>query len=464
MSQDEQVRAWLERELDGTVVAFERQERWRAAWFADLTSQGELHRYYVRGHRGGNFREMITLEQEADINRVLHRHGVPVPRVHGMVDDPPAIVMDRLPGRVNLATALDDGERDAVLDQYVDAMCRMHAIDVGEFGALGLPVPADNRAAALSMYTTGERNYRRAKTAPSPMIEFMWRWLCRNVPAGRTQRGLIQADAAQFLFDQGRMTGLIDFEAAYIGDPIAEFAAMRSRDCEEPLGDIARIARRYEAVTGERVDRDAVEFHTAGWSLMTPFQWEDSVRNPAPGDSWLEYFTWLVGCGRWALEAIAAVAGAPLPAVEPPAQRPSSYSSAAYTNLMALLDEWPTTSAYEGFRADSARAVTRFAEHVHAFGADLERADVEEISELLGTRQPDLATAEAALEQFVLRASPDHDAPLVQYFHRWTQRQQFLIAGTGARHEKLIHLSLQPLTGDAWRAGASLGGTHDLAR
>ncbi|WP_255355929.1 phosphotransferase, partial [Frankia sp. CpI1-P] len=197
-----------------------------------------MRRYYVRGHRGGNFREMITLGQEADINRVLHRHGVPVPRVHGMIEDPPAIVMDRLPGRVNLATASDDGERDAVLDQYVDAMCRMHAIDVGEFGALGLPVPADNRAAALNMYATGERNYRRAKTAPSPMIEFMWRWLCRNVPAGRTQRALIQADAAQFLFDQGRMTGLIDFEAAYIGDPIAEFAAMRSRDCEEPLGDI----------------------------------------------------------------------------------------------------------------------------------------------------------------------------------------------------------------------------------
>ncbi|MCM3921882.1 phosphotransferase family protein [Frankia sp. AiPs1] len=453
MSQDEQVRAWLEREFDGTIVSFERQERWRAAWFADLTSDGELHRYYVRGHRGGKFREMITLGQEADINRVLHHHGVPVPRVHGMIDDPPAIVMDRLPGRVNLATALDDGERDAVLDQYVDAMCRMHAIDVGEFGALGLPVPADNRAAALNMYATGERNYRRAKTAPSPMIEFMWRWLRRNVPTGRTRRALIQGDAAQFLFDGGRMTGLIDFEAAYIGDPIAEFAAMRSRDCEEPLGDIGRIARRYEAVTGERIDRDAVEFHTAGWSLMTPFQWEDSVRNPAAGDSWLEYFTWLVGCGRWALEAIAAVTRAPLSTVEPPAQRRSSYSSAAYTNLMALLDEWPTASAYEGFRADSARAVTRFAEHVHAFGADLEGADVEEISELLGARQPDLATAEAALEEFVLRASPDFDVPLVQYFHRWTQRQQFLIAGTGARHEKLIHLSLQPLTGDAWPAG-----------
>jgi hypothetical protein len=394
---------------------------------------------------------MITLQQEADVNRVLLAHGIPVPVVHGMIDDPPAIVMDRLPGRVNLANAVDDAERDTVLDQYIDAMRRMHAIDVEEFGAIGLRVPADNRGAALNQYRKGEANFRAAKSAPSPMIEFMWRWLQRNVPDGREQRALIQADSAQFLYENATMTGLIDFEAAYIGDPVAEFAAMRSRDCEEPLGDIGRIARKYEAATGDRIDKDAVEFHTAGWSLMTPFQWEDSVRNPAAGDTWLEYFIWIVGCGRWALEAIAQVVGAPLEAVARPHESgSSSYWDASYKNLMSILDEWPTGSDFDNFRADSARAVTRFAEHVHAFGRELESAAVDEISDMVGTRQPDLAAAEAALEEFVLTASPDCDAALVQYFHRWAQRQQFLIEGTGARHEKLIHISPQPLAGVAW--------------
>jgi hypothetical protein len=227
---------------------------------------------------------------------------------------------------------------------------------------------------------------------------------------------------------------------------------MRSRDCEEPLGDIGRIARKYEAATGDRIDKTAVEFHTAGWSLMTPFQWEASVRHPAPGDSWLEYFTWIVGCGRWGLEAIAQVVGVPLDVVAKPEQSPSaSYWGASYTNLLSILDEWPTGTDYETFRADSARAVTRFAEHVHAFGSDLEAVAVQEISDIVGTRQPDLATAEAVLEEFVLAASPDDDARLVQYFHRWTQRQQFLIQGTGARHEKLIHISPQPLEGVAWQ-------------
>jgi aminoglycoside phosphotransferase (APT) family kinase protein len=448
---DHKVQTWLERELGGTLLSFERQERWRPAWFAEVAHDGSVRHYYVRGQRGGNFREMITLRQEADVNRLLLAHGVPVPVVHGMIDDPPAIVMDRLPGRVNLATAVDDAERDTVLDQYVEAMSRMHAIDVDEVGAIGLPVPVDNRAAALNMYMTGEANYRKMKSAPSPMIEFMWRWLQRNVPTGRQQRALIQADSAQFLFENGTMTGLIDFEAAYVGDPVAEFAAMRSRDCEEPLGDIGRIAAKYEAATGDRIDKNAVEFHTAGWSLMTPFQWEESVRHPAARDSWLEYFTWIVGCGRWGLEAIAQLVEAPLDVLDRPNERSSpTYWDAPYQNLLSLLDQWPISGGSRNFHLDSARAVTQFAEHVHAFGRELESAAVHEISELVGRRQPDLGAAETALEEFVLTASPDCDIVLVQYFHRWTQRQQFLIQGTGVRHEKLIHISPQPLEGAGW--------------
>jgi hypothetical protein len=126
---------------------------------------------------------------------------------------------------------------------------------------------------------------------------------------------------------------------------------------------------------------------------------EHCCRNPAPGDSWLEYFTWLVGCGRWALEAIAQVVGAPLDTADRPGehQSSSSYWDASYANLLSVLDEWPAGGS-GSYGADSARA-------------------------------------------------PEHDAELVRYFHRWTQRQQFLIDGTGARHEGLIRSSPQPLTG-----------------
>lgn len=440
------VRAELERQLDGRVVTISRQERWRPAWFAQVECSGRTEAIYVRGARGGKYLDLRSLQEEADINRILHAHGVPVPRVHGMIADPPAIIMDRLPGRVNLSFAESDEARDRILDQYIDAMRAMHAIDIDEFGAVGLPVPPDNPSAALMMYRQGEANFRAAKTAPSPFIEFVWRWLQRNVPAGRDRRALIQADSAQFVYDGERLTGLIDFEAAYIGDPIAEFAAMRTRDCEEPLGPISALARKYERATGDRVERSAVEFHTAGWCIMTPMQWEDSVRHPEPDDSWLEYFIWYHSVGRWGLEAMAEVVGCDLAPIEPPeSSAPSSFRSGAFTHLAGVLDGWPTATEFDAFRADTARSLARFSERLLTYGPGIDRTNIDEIADIVGRRVPDIDSAEQALEEFVMAAGPEADAELIGYFHRWAQRNEFLVEGTGARHESLIRRQPQSI-------------------
>ncbi|MCW2527113.1 MAG: putative Aminoglycoside phosphotransferase [Pseudonocardiales bacterium] len=444
---DAKVKDWLEREL-GPVISMERQERWRPAWFAEVEMDGGTRKIYVRGHRGGKYRDLITLEQEADVLRILYRHDVPIAKVHGMIADPPAIVMDRLAGRVNLATAVDDEEREAVLDQYVEAMRKMHEIDVEEFRAIGLPIPVDQKDASLAFYGRAMDSYREFKSGPSPMIEFVWLWMQRNYPKHRNRKALLQADSAQFLFENSTLSGLIDFEAAYVGDPAAEFAAMRTRDCEEKLGDIARLARKYEAATGDSLDQNTVEYHTAGWSIVTPMQWEDSVRNPAPGDSWLEYFIWYMVVGKWGLEAMAEVIGTTLDDIElPSAAHASPWTGPAYGHLLSILDEWPSGSDFDNFRAETARSVTKFTQRVDQYGRELEQRDIDEISEILGEQQTDLASAEAALEKFVLSADSTADAVLVGYFHRWTQRQLFLVEGTGAKHEHLLHIKPQPIPG-----------------
>jgi hypothetical protein len=55
-------------------------------------------------------------------------------------------------------------------------------------------------------------------------------------------------------------------------------AAMRSRDCEEPLGDIGRIARKYEAATTRAVP------YTFRLALL-PFasDWRPLLSAPAAG-------------------------------------------------------------------------------------------------------------------------------------------------------------------------------------
>ena len=57
---------------------------------------------------------------------LLEREGIPVPHVHGFCRDPEGILMDRAPGRANLASAASDDERRSAA-HYIELLARMHA-------------------------------------------------------------------------------------------------------------------------------------------------------------------------------------------------------------------------------------------------------------------------------------------------------------------------------------------------
>src|SRR3546814_14224622 len=113
--------------------------------------------------------------------------------------------------------------------------------------------------------------YARRKTGPQPLVEFAIGWLKRNVPKHRTRPSFAHFDAGQFLFVDGRITGLSDFEFSMIGDPFADLATMRMRDSYEPTGDsIANMIRLYETVTAEADARKFFYIPNAIFSRFLP--------------------------------------------------------------------------------------------------------------------------------------------------------------------------------------------------
>ena len=59
----------------------------------------------------------------------------------------------------------------------------------------------------------------------------------------------------------GRITGLIDFELAHVGDPLSELAVLPVRDTIKNLGDLSTIAMAWSDITGEELDYDVLDFH-----------------------------------------------------------------------------------------------------------------------------------------------------------------------------------------------------------
>ena len=171
---------WIEKELGGRIVAFERQARWRPAFFLEVERGGEKLSIYLRGERGELDHGVYPLEHESRVLQVLESEGIPVPHVYGFCPDPAGIVMDQMPGRANLATADDEQERVSVLNHYMDILADFHAIDPKRFEELGIERPGGDESLGFMDLDRWEKTWRVTKKRPEPMIEFTLGWLRRN--------------------------------------------------------------------------------------------------------------------------------------------------------------------------------------------------------------------------------------------------------------------------------------------
>jgi hypothetical protein len=309
----------------------------------------------------------------------------------------------------------------------------MHAIDPAEFEAIGLVRPDSPQSIGLGDLDVWERGYRKHKRRPEPLIEFVLGWVRRNVPHDRHRVSFLCADAGQFLFDEGRVTAVLDLELACLGDPAADLAGMRCRDLSEPLGDLSRGVRHYESITGESVDRSVIDFHTVRFAIVTPLAVAHLVARPPPSLDFVQYLAWYLVYGRAPIDVIAREMEVPLLPVEVPGAETTSYS-AGHDALRGMLAGHVSEAAEEhpddefaSYRFDAAQRVAEYLRRADLIGPALEADDLDDVAELLGHRPASWPVADAELEALVHEEDPDLEAALVAYFHRRALRQEALI-------------------------------------
>jgi len=424
MTPDEVVHEWLESHL-GPVRTFERQPRWRPAWFADVERDGAFVPLYVRGDREGMESSMSTY-READILAALESRGIPVPHIYGRIEAPPAIVMDRLSGAANLSNSPTAAERNSVIDEYMEILARIHRLDPREFVDIGLQMPTDPQRHALSSFEQAVSRYRLNKHRPEPFLEFGIGWVRRNVPAHRFDPRFVLGDPGQFMFADGRVTGLLDVELAYFGDTAHDLAALRLRDISEPFGDLARAFRRYEEISGVQLDLPVVEFHTAQFALTTPLSLVMVLHNAFPMSDLLQYLEWFQQCSLNAVEAMAALEGVALDDYQLP-QVADVRQGGLADALAPVIEQLPAETEIDRFRRHQTAQTARYVADLCRFGPAIDSESLDETERLLGSRCADWREDDEALEAFVLHAPANLDAELIRLFHRRIMRQMRLL-------------------------------------
>ena len=345
-------------------------------------------------------------------------------------EEPRGSVMERAPGRANLGTEDDPDKRAATLDHYMEILVAMHRIPVERFEAIGLRRPSDADAVGLVDLPVWVKGYRQRKQRPEPLIELLLGWLERNVPSHRDQVTFIAGDAGQFVFDEGRVTAVLDLELACLGDPLADLGGMRNRDISEPLGDLSRGFHRYAELTGEPIDLQALHYHTARFGVNTPLACSYLCADPPPGLNLAQYLGWNLVYARLPIEVIAEVEGVDLERPSIPEPRPS-VGGAAHDALVAALEP----AAKQSYEGDVALRMAQYVRELDRRGPRVEAEDLEEASKLVGRALASWAEADVVLEEVVDREGEARLPELLRYFYRRT-----------LRHEALLRPAMRELT------------------
>ena len=330
----------------------------------------------------------FRIADEIRIHDLLEGYGLPVPHAYGLCEDPYALVMDRLDGHVDLTAAADDAERERLLDQYLELLAAIYSIPLTSAEAAGLRDPADDADTALSYFRMVEADYDRlmAEASIDPTAAFLRRWLAEHVPLGRhPARRFILYDAFQFMFADGRITGLLDFELAHIGDPMMDLAALRVRDTIKNIGDLCSLGLRYEKVTGIPLEYDVVDYHCVLYNAISVVSVRPPLTAPPPGIDWLSYLAWYVNGARWAFEVIADMGGYELEPVTIPAPAPTHHAP-AYRHLVQELRTSDSQVADTDYHRVTLGKLANHLRRVDEVGPSLMAADLDDLTRVLGYR------------------------------------------------------------------------------
>lgn len=427
----------------GKVVGFRRHARWRIGWDAEVEAEGKRTPLYIRGPRGDNYVSPIDMAQEAAIHRAYLANGIPAPKPIAVIDDPCSLVLERLSGTINTETIPDPAIRRRVREEFIAIIARQHQIPLDEFAEVGLDIPVGADAVSRNLYEASETIFDTLIGRPWPLMRFVGGWLKRHVPQDRTRAAFINGDAGQFMFDGDRITGLIDFEMSAFGDPAAELAGIRLRDTSEPLGDLSALYDHYETLSGDCITKELIEYHTAGFCGVNGFMLWPLAFSSTREQDYMAYMQFAVATSRWCVKAMAEHAGISLTEPPLPDASPMGFEQAGI-HLVRQIGNLPAGDDIVAYDRDSAAALAQYQARWLTYGASVLAADLADCAALTGTRATDQTDMMRLVEAHVLRADESDDARLIQHFHNWLRRQDFLLTGCGAA-SSFVGLDLQAI-------------------
>lgn len=381
-----------------------------------------------------------TLWREATICRALHAEGVLLPEVLAVHPHLQAVLAEQVEGTADFRQLTDEEQRVAVARDVMQHLADLHLLDPRELALPGAESATAIRAAVLAELDRWESMYRRTRTL-DPLIEFALGWLRRRAPDPTDPVAVVHGDAGpgNFLYADGRVAALIDWELSHLGDPMEDLAWLALRAAQEGFPAFPDRLDDYVRAGGGPIDIERIRFHLVFAELRIVIlrhrARSDGLRHSDLGNS-------LLSAGlhrRLCVEALASASGFESPEVLPLSAVDGEFRWVADCALELLRDDIVarSTDPLVILRTKGIARAVKLLRRDRELGPTAEKADRDDLIAVLGADVESSACGRQLLAERiradVTEGGTDAETPMLAYLARMVGREtQVLSDALGA--------------------------------
>jgi len=438
---------WIEATAGGTVRSAVRMAGGgrKQAWFVDVDVDvaGAVEELFLRwdpsdlADRGDPW----TVRREAEIYRALSGTGLPVARFVGLHPTAQAMLVTRLPGSAAFSRIRDAAEREQVASEFMGHLAAMHRLDPKAIGLVAADREVDVPELVAEQLAEFDAILEARGGEPEPVLRLALDWLRANIPGYPGPIVLVQGDTGpgNFMFEHGRVTAIVDWELAHLGDPMDDIAWISLRSAQDPFPDLPRRFAEYADRSGHPLDADRIRYYRVlaeakilvmSHGVQVLDRSDDDGGGPDPGARLI--FGQLHR--RLCAEALADVMGVELDAPKPLADVAPTANDALFEVVLDQLRNVVTPRVTDSFANQRIKGLARALKYLAAsarHGAVVDAEELTDLRDVLGDQGLDLSDARSRFADRVRSAEIAAADALPVVYRQLLRRNELLRDSSG---------------------------------